>query len=131
MPLPTTAVANEFLTAARGMGLGHNDFAVVYDVLAAMSGVKPRSDASGDRDDAAADRAELALAMYRADARIRLFEEQVNQLYMSAKMPGLAHLYIGEEAVAVGVCSALRQDDTSPARIAGTATAWRRAPTRG
>ena len=44
-------------------------------------------------------------------ATIRLFEEQVNQLYMAAKMPGLAHLYIGEEAVAVGVCEALRQDD--------------------
>src|SRR5256712_9585464 len=43
--------------------------------------------------------------------KIRLFEEQVNQLYLSAKMPGLAHLYIGEEAVAVGVCEALRPDD--------------------
>jgi TPP-dependent pyruvate/acetoin dehydrogenase alpha subunit len=43
--------------------------------------------------------------------RIRLFEEQVNDLYTSAKMPGLAHLYIGEEAVAVGVCSLLRDDD--------------------
>ncbi|MGH7835665.1 MAG: thiamine pyrophosphate-dependent dehydrogenase E1 component subunit alpha [Candidatus Binatia bacterium] len=44
--------------------------------------------------------------------KIRLFEEQVNQLYMAAKMPGLAHLYIGQEAVAVGVCEALRRDDT-------------------
>lgn len=43
--------------------------------------------------------------------RIRLFEEQVNQLYLGAKMPGLAHLYIGQEAVAVGVCEALRRDD--------------------
>ena len=43
--------------------------------------------------------------------KIRLFEEQVNELYLGAKMPGLAHLYIGEEAVAVGVCEALRQDD--------------------
>jgi pyruvate dehydrogenase E1 component alpha subunit len=42
---------------------------------------------------------------------IRAFEEQVNQLYRGAKMPGLAHLYIGEEAVAVGVCEALRDDD--------------------
>jgi len=55
--------------------------------------------------------AELALEMYRAMTRIRLFEEQVNDLYRGAKMPGLAHLYIGEEGVAVGVCSALRQDD--------------------
>jgi 3-hydroxyisobutyrate dehydrogenase-like beta-hydroxyacid dehydrogenase len=40
VPLPTTAVTNEFLTAARGMGLVDEDFAVVFDVLASMSGVK-------------------------------------------------------------------------------------------
>jgi 3-hydroxyisobutyrate dehydrogenase-like beta-hydroxyacid dehydrogenase len=38
--MPTTAVSNELLTAARGMGIDHYDFAIVYDVLAAMSGVK-------------------------------------------------------------------------------------------
>jgi 3-hydroxyisobutyrate dehydrogenase len=38
VPMPTTAVANELLTAARGMGLEHNDFAVVYEVLAALAG---------------------------------------------------------------------------------------------
>lgn len=51
------------------------------------------------------------LHFYRQMLKIRLFEEEVNQLYLSAKMPGLAHLYIGEEAVAVGVCEALRRDD--------------------
>jgi 3-hydroxyisobutyrate dehydrogenase-like beta-hydroxyacid dehydrogenase len=40
IPMPTTAVANEFLTAARGMGLVEEDFAVVFHVLAQMSGVK-------------------------------------------------------------------------------------------
>jgi 3-hydroxyisobutyrate dehydrogenase-like beta-hydroxyacid dehydrogenase len=39
VPLPTTAVSNEFLTAARGMGMAKQDFAVVFDVLARMSGV--------------------------------------------------------------------------------------------
>ena len=39
VPMPSTAVTNEFLTAARGMGLVEEDFAVVYDVLAQMSGV--------------------------------------------------------------------------------------------
>ena len=39
VPLPTTAVSNEFLTAARGMGLAKLDFACMFDVLAAMSGV--------------------------------------------------------------------------------------------
>ena len=51
------------------------------------------------------------LRMYRQLVRIRRFEEQVNELYRGAKMPGLAHLYVGEEAVAVGVCEALRRDD--------------------
>jgi len=49
--------------------------------------------------------------MYRRMVMIRLFEEQVNELYTRALMPGLAHLYAGEEAVAVGVCEALRPDD--------------------
>ena len=40
VPMPTTAVTNEFLTAARGMGLVEKDFAVVFEVLAEMSGVK-------------------------------------------------------------------------------------------
>ena len=40
VPMPTTAVTNEFLTAARGMGLVEKDFAIVFNVLAEMSGVK-------------------------------------------------------------------------------------------
>ena len=40
VPLPTTAVSNEFLTAARGMGWEKQDFAVVFDVLASMSGIQ-------------------------------------------------------------------------------------------
>lgn len=40
VPLPTTAVANELLTAARGMGLVEQDFAVVYEVLAQMAGLR-------------------------------------------------------------------------------------------
>jgi 3-hydroxyisobutyrate dehydrogenase-like beta-hydroxyacid dehydrogenase len=40
VPLPTTAVTNEFLTAANGMGIGDKDFAVIFDVLASMSGVQ-------------------------------------------------------------------------------------------
>jgi pyruvate dehydrogenase E1 component alpha subunit len=54
---------------------------------------------------------EQTLELYRRMTLIRLFEEQANELYRSAKMPGLTHLYIGEEAVAVGVCAVLRQDD--------------------
>jgi 3-hydroxyisobutyrate dehydrogenase-like beta-hydroxyacid dehydrogenase len=40
VPLPTTAVTNEMLTAARGMGLAEKDFAVVFEVLARLSGLK-------------------------------------------------------------------------------------------
>src|SRR3990170_6621286 len=51
------------------------------------------------------------LHFYRQMLKIRLFEERVNDLYTRAIMPGLAHLYIGQEAVAVGVCEALRRED--------------------
>jgi pyruvate dehydrogenase E1 component alpha subunit len=54
---------------------------------------------------------EEALELYRKMLLIRRFEERVEELYRAAHMPGLAHLYIGEEAVAVGVCAALRDDD--------------------
>lgn len=54
---------------------------------------------------------ELGTRLYRQMLRIRLFEEQVNELYTRALMPGLAHLYIGEEAVAVGICEALKKTD--------------------
>lgn len=54
---------------------------------------------------------EQLLNMYEQMYRIRAFEDQVNDLYTSAKMPGLAHLYNGEEAIAVGVCEALTKED--------------------
>lgn len=40
VPLPTTATTNEYLSAARGMGLGHYDFSVIFEVLARMAGVE-------------------------------------------------------------------------------------------
>jgi pyruvate dehydrogenase E1 component alpha subunit len=51
------------------------------------------------------------LRMYRQMVRIRAFEDNANQLYLSAKMPGLTHMYSGEEAVAVGICEALTDND--------------------
>ena len=59
---------------------------------------------------ASSDNARL-IRIYRQMMAIRLFEERVNDLYTRALMPGLAHLYIGEEAVAVGVCETLRRED--------------------
>ncbi len=49
--------------------------------------------------------------IYESMVRIRLFEEQVGKLFAAGKLPGFVHLYIGEEAVAVGVCAHLRDDD--------------------
>jgi len=54
---------------------------------------------------------EAYLRMYRQMVRIRTFEDNANQLYLSAKMPGLTHLYSGEEGVAVGICEALESTD--------------------
>src|SRR5262245_44787219 len=51
------------------------------------------------------------LEMLRGMLRIRRFEERLALLFKRGKLPGFVHLYIGEEAVAVGVCSALRAED--------------------
>lgn len=51
------------------------------------------------------------LNLYRKMVSIRLFEEKIVDLYARGFIPGLAHLYIGEEAVAAGVCANLRKDD--------------------
>lgn len=54
---------------------------------------------------------EKLLEMYEKMVRIRKFEVKVEELHLEGKLPGLKHLYIGEEAVAVGVISNLREDD--------------------
>ena len=54
---------------------------------------------------------EAYLRMYRQMVRIRTFEDNANQLYLSAKMPGLTHMYSGQEAVAVGICEVLERTD--------------------
>jgi len=51
------------------------------------------------------------LHVYEQMVKIREFEEKANELYLKALMPGLTHLYAGQEAVAVGVCEALRPAD--------------------
>ena len=54
---------------------------------------------------------ELARQFYAMMWRARRFEEEVFEFYKRGLMPGLAHLYLGEEAVATGACAALRSDD--------------------
>lgn len=51
------------------------------------------------------------LALYVTMATIRAFEEQVQRLHLGGQIPGLVHLYMGQEAVAAGVCAALNKTD--------------------
>jgi TPP-dependent pyruvate/acetoin dehydrogenase alpha subunit len=54
---------------------------------------------------------EVALELYERMLLIRHFEERVSEVFAKGRVPGFVHLYIGEESVAVGVCSMLRKDD--------------------
>ncbi|MFZ0759965.1 MAG: thiamine pyrophosphate-dependent dehydrogenase E1 component subunit alpha [Candidatus Sulfotelmatobacter sp.] len=54
---------------------------------------------------------ELLLTYYRKMLELRLFELKVQELYRNGRLPGFVHLYVGEEAVAVGVCSNLERRD--------------------
>lgn len=51
------------------------------------------------------------IALYRTMRLIRRFEERVVELVNRDEIPGVTHEYVGEEAVATGVCNALRPDD--------------------
>jgi TPP-dependent pyruvate/acetoin dehydrogenase alpha subunit len=68
---------------------------------------KNASEASND----AASRTELGLDVLKRMLRVRRFEERAQALAAAGEFPGVVHLYIGQEAVAAGVCSALRADD--------------------
>ncbi len=52
-----------------------------------------------------------ALRIYRTMVRIRLFETRVEELFKAGKLPGFVHTYLGQEAIAAGVCETLRSDD--------------------
>ena len=54
---------------------------------------------------------EAYLGFYETMFRMRRFEEEVFEFYKKGLMPGLAHLYLGQEAVATGVCAVLNEDD--------------------
>jgi pyruvate dehydrogenase E1 component alpha subunit len=54
---------------------------------------------------------ELQMDLHRRMVRIRLFEEAAGRLAEAAKLPGFLHLYVGQEAVAAGVCATLTDDD--------------------
>jgi pyruvate dehydrogenase E1 component alpha subunit len=54
---------------------------------------------------------ELLFSYYKKVLELRLFELKVQELYRNGRLPGFVHLYVGEEAVAVGVCSHLDTED--------------------
>ena len=54
---------------------------------------------------------ETALEIYRRMVTIRQFEDRLYQLFLQGLVPGTLHQYQGQEAVAAGVCSALRLED--------------------
>lgn len=55
--------------------------------------------------------AEQLTDMYTTMLKIRLWETKIKDLILAGGFRGVAHLYVGQEAIAVGVCSALRKDD--------------------
>ena len=54
---------------------------------------------------------EVLRDIHRRMVRIRLFEEAAGRIFEAGRIPGFIHLYVGQEAVAAGVCAALRDDD--------------------
>lgn len=67
--------------------------------------------ASNSRDEGADLEHEQQRDLLRTMARIRAFETRVGELFSDGEMPGFVHLYVGEEAIAAGVCGALRDED--------------------
>lgn len=55
--------------------------------------------------------AKTKVGLYRGMLRIRAFEEMIRTLDMQGKLPGFFHLYVGEEAIATGVCATLNRED--------------------
>jgi len=54
---------------------------------------------------------QFLMNLYETMLKMRRFEEEVFEFYKQGLMPGLAHLYLGQEAVATGVCAALEEKD--------------------
>jgi pyruvate dehydrogenase E1 component alpha subunit len=54
---------------------------------------------------------ETLLGLYRTMLTIRLFEQRVAREFRTGEIPGFVHMYVGEEAVAAGVCANLKDDD--------------------
>jgi TPP-dependent pyruvate/acetoin dehydrogenase alpha subunit len=87
----------------RSCGVG--EYGMLADILVSDSVILPTGES--DSEDG-----ELLLSLYRRMLEIRFFEDEVMRLFMQNLVRGSTHLYQGQEAVAVGACSALRRGDT-------------------
>jgi TPP-dependent pyruvate/acetoin dehydrogenase alpha subunit len=67
--------------------------------------------AVSDQAESASDGPVALIELYARMALIRAFETRVSELYRDGEIPGFVHTSLGQEAVAVGVCAALRDDD--------------------
>ena len=111
VPLPTTAVTNEMLTAARGMGLAKKDFAVICSRCWPVW-QESRNECRHERSRPAPRLAQRLTQLVCSTCTSRWSPSACSRSGSTtstprALMPGLAHLYIGEEAIAVGICEAL------------------------
>jgi TPP-dependent pyruvate/acetoin dehydrogenase alpha subunit len=115
----TTAVANRLMNDGAGSGLDRNDFAIVHEVIAQLSGTAEggRLMASG----VAVLPVERGLALAMAELMLGSGRSRRRPTSSTSprRCPASPHLYVGEEAVAVGVCTALRRDDTITSTRAG------------
>ena len=82
-----------------------------------------RAQKLGTRKSVALDR-DLIVSLYRNMVLIREFELKAREIFRSGRMPGFIHVYIGEEAVAAGVCAQLRKDDYVASTHRGMVMRW-------
>src|SRR5688500_610710 len=96
--------------AGLGGGAGRVGDAIMATAQREVIAVLPEDDAAGRR--LTSHDRELLLSYYREMLLIRRFEEKAGQLYGMGLIGGFCHLYIGQEAVAVGVQHALKEGDS-------------------
>jgi TPP-dependent pyruvate/acetoin dehydrogenase alpha subunit len=100
----------------KGQGISRRSFvkrvgAVGAGTIAFAAGVAPEAEAEYGPSYVDELSAEQLTAMYTTMLKIRFWESKVKDLILAGGFRGVAHLYVGQEAVAVGVCQALRPDD--------------------
>jgi pyruvate dehydrogenase E1 component alpha subunit len=99
---PKTVSRRTFIQGLGAIGAGSIFFSTGIANQAKAQNVRPYIDELS---------AEQLTTMYADMLKIRLWETKIKDLALKGGFRGVAHLYVGEEAIAVGVCSALRKDD--------------------